>query len=177
MSRLVIAGPSSIFDNSLFLHPVNIRSALTRSFTPNQLEIDLYSAEDKYLMLVDLPAGVNEESLELSIEKNSVSVKVVKKIAPIKGYTPVEQNRRAGIFYGQMTLEKEIDENEVIAEVIDQVLWVSLPLAKKPKSSEVIVNFVRAQDDSKLAYPLSASQETAKIIELQDPLKKDTKTE
>jgi HSP20 family molecular chaperone IbpA len=173
MQRLIVSTPRTIFDESQFFNPTPIRSLLTRSFVSNQLEIDLYSTEDKYLALIDLPAGVKEDSLELTIKENSVSIKATKVITPPEGYAPIDQNRRSGSFYGRIVLDKAIDENGVIAEVVNQVLWISLPIAQATPPGKVSIKFIGKNEDSNLVHLLNDPQKAIEATETKET--KETK--
>ena len=98
----------------------------TKVFVP---QVDIVESEDRILLIADLP-GVDQESVEITLEKNVLSIRgTVKPHAP-EGYTLGYAEYSVGNFERAFTVSNDIDRQGIDAVVKDGVLKLTLPKAK-----------------------------------------------
>jgi HSP20 family protein len=113
--------------NALFSEGEN--AAATGSFVP---AVDVYEDEKKVVLKLEVP-GIEEKDLDVSVEKNTLTVKGERKFEKEEK----EQNfhrieRRYGSFYRAFTLPNTVDTENVTASYNAGVL--KLELTKKPEA-------------------------------------------
>lgn len=108
---------------------------LTRQTT---MPIDIYRAEDAFLVQVDLP-GVHHESIDVFVQRNVLSISA-RLTRPDQGVMNVLVSERPkGLVSRRLTLGEEIDAEHIQADYIDGVLMIRLPIAEHAKPQRVRV--------------------------------------
>lgn len=111
------------------------RTRTRRVFIPN---VDIYEEGETVYLLADMP-GVDEESIDITLEKN---------VLTINGYVDDEQMEGYGLAYGEyrvgdyertFALSDEVDRNKIEASVRDGVLKLTLPKAEEAKARKITV--------------------------------------
>ena len=101
--------------------------------------VQLQDRGDAIAMLADLP-GLKLEDVELSVEGQTVSIKVTPKARAVPdGFTPLRRERRAAAFDWSFELPYPIDSASASATLEQGRLFVTLPKAPeaKPRNSPV----------------------------------------
>ena len=112
----------------------NRRAATTASVMP----IDAYRAGDRFIVHFDLP-GVDPQSVELTVEKNVLTVRA-ERSAPWAGDVElVVAERPQGDFTRQLFLAETLDTERIEASYDAGVLTVTIPVAEaaKPRRVEI----------------------------------------
>ena len=102
--------------------------------------VDVADHGDKYEMNVELP-GINKEDINLEVTPHSIELSADhEESKDEKGKNWLRKERTASSFYRCFDLSEELNTDDVIAEMDDGVLTVTLPKKKptpKPKSTKV----------------------------------------
>jgi HSP20 family protein len=99
-------------------------------------QIDLFEADDAIMLVADLP-GVNEEDVEITLEKDRLTiVGTMASLAP-DGYRPVYSEFWHGDYKRSFILSDEIDRDNIEASFENGVLRLSLPKSEKAKARKI----------------------------------------
>lgn len=96
--------------------------------------IDLFETTAGYVLLADLP-GVKGDQVEVTIEKDILTLKGSVELSDREGYRRVYSDRPVTDYQGRFKLSKDIDREHVDAELKNGVLRLTLkkvaPAVKK----------------------------------------------
>jgi HSP20 family protein len=116
--------------------------------------LDVYRKGEKFIVRVDLP-GIDPASLDLTIERNVLSIKAERTWAPQDGDEVLVAERPQGSFTRRLFLSEGLDADNITASYEYGVLTVTVPVADSAKSRKIEVG-LSSNDDSVLN--VSASQ-------------------
>src|ERR1044072_4767596 len=105
---------------------------------PAAMPIDAYRQGDSFVVEFDLP-GVDTQSIELTVEKNVLTVHAQRRRAA-DGVEMLVGERPQGTFSRQLFLGESLDTDHIDANYADGVLTLRLPIAEKAKPRRVPVN-------------------------------------
>jgi len=111
------------------------RTSNRRVFVP---PVDILETEEAIMVVADVP-GVDENSLEITIEKNVLSLKGRVDSAVPQGYTLGFSEYGVGDFERVFTISNEVDREGVEASVKNGVLRLKLPKSKQALTKKVTV--------------------------------------
>jgi HSP20 family protein len=103
---------------------------------PGLMAIDAYRHGDEFIVQYDLP-GVDNDSIELTVEKNVLSVRAERKWQPAEGDEVLANERVHGTFSRQLFLGDGLDTDRISARYENGVLTIRLPVAEKAKPRKV----------------------------------------
>jgi HSP20 family protein len=105
------------------------------------MPMDAYRRGDRFVVHFDLP-GVDPDHLELTVEKNVLTVKAERGWERQEGDEPVAAERIQGTFTRQLFLGETLDADHIEANYEQGVLTLTIPVAEaaKPRKVEVEVN-------------------------------------
>lgn len=106
---------------------------------PAAMPIDAYRKGDEFLIHFDLP-GVDASSIDLTVEKNVLTVHAERKRAESDDIELVVGERPHGIFSRQLFLGETLDADALTADYADGVLTLRVPVAEKARPRRVQVN-------------------------------------
>lgn len=107
----------------------------TKVFVP---QVDIVESEDRILLVADVP-GVDQEGLEITLEKNVLTIKgTVTPQAP-EGYQLAYSEYAVGNYERAFTVSNDIDRQGIEAVVKDGVLRLTLPKAKHAVLQKIAV--------------------------------------
>ncbi|BCJ28546.1 hypothetical protein Asera_26540 [Actinocatenispora sera] len=98
-------------------------------------------------MRLDLP-GIDEESLEVTAENNTLTVRARRDVDAPKGAEFVMRERPVGTFNRQMVLGDGLDLERVSAQYRDGVLTASIPVAEHARPRRIPIT--RSGSDRKV---------------------------
>jgi HSP20 family molecular chaperone IbpA len=99
---------------------------------------DIYETENELVIVADMP-GVDENSVDMMLEKNVLSIKgFVTQDAP-NNYSLAYAEYETGDYERNFTLSNSIDQEKITATVKNGVLHVHLPKAGPAKSRKISV--------------------------------------
>ncbi len=105
---------------------------------PAVMPMDAYRQGDRFVVHFDLP-GVEPSSIELTIEKNVLTVSAERQWQPADDQQIVASERPQGTFSRQLFLGESLDSDKVEAHYDNGVLTVTVPVAEQAKPRKVEV--------------------------------------
>jgi HSP20 family protein len=106
----------------------------SRPFVP----VDAYRAGDRFYLHFDLP-GVDPDSIEVTVEKNTLTVKADRNWSVPKDGTLLITERPQGSFTRQFFLGEGLDSDRIEAGYDHGVLTVTVPVAEQAKPRRITV--------------------------------------
>ena len=100
--------------------------------------MDAYRHEDSFVINLDLP-GVDPASIELTVERNALTISAERHWQPVEGDQVVAAERRHGTFTRQLFLGDGLDSEKVHATYENGVLTVTVPIADRAKPRRIEV--------------------------------------
>ncbi len=111
--------------NEAELEKVVERTRAKRVFTP---AVDIVEQKDYILLFADMP-GVDEKSIDITLDKDSLTIHGSVEAETHKGYSLAISEYGTGDYERTFTVSNEIDREKIIASVKDGVLRLTLPKA------------------------------------------------
>lgn len=103
------------------------------------MAMDAYRHGDSFVVHFDLP-GVDASSIDLTVEKNVLTVSAERRWQPTNGDEVVVAERPQGSFSRQLFLGEGLDPERIEARYDNGVLTVSVPVAERAKPRKVEIN-------------------------------------
>lgn len=103
---------------------------------PALMPLDAYRHGDHFIVRFDLP-GINPESVELTVEKNVLSVSAERTWRPAEEDEVLLTERRQGRYSRQLFLGDTLDSDRIEAHYDQGVLTVTIPVAESAKPRKV----------------------------------------
>ena len=103
-----------------------------------QVPVDAYRRGDEFKIHLDMP-GVDPSLIELTVEKDVLSVRATRSWAPLEGDEVQVSERAQGEFSRQLFLGQSLDRDHVAATYADGVLTITIPVAEQAKPRKVPV--------------------------------------
>lgn len=100
------------------------------------MPLDAYRHGDRYVVHLDLP-GVDPSSIDVTVEKNVLTVKAERSWQPTNGEQVLVSERPQGVFSRQLFLGEGVDTDKIDATYEAGVLTVTLPVAEAAKPRRV----------------------------------------
>jgi HSP20 family protein len=100
------------------------------------MPMDAVRTDDHVEILFDLP-GVRPDSIDLTVERNVLTVKAERSYWPEEGAEVLARERTQGSFSRQVLLGEALDAEHVEARYEDGVLRVTIPVLDKAKPRKV----------------------------------------
>ncbi len=102
------------------------------------MPLDAYRVGDVFHVDLDLP-GVKPESIEVTVEKNVLSVKAERQWSA-EGVDTVICERPVGTFTRELFLGENLDTDKITASYEDGVLRLKIPVAEQAKTRRIEVS-------------------------------------
>jgi len=109
-----------------------------KAFIPR---VDIYETNDEIVIVADMP-GVDEKSVDVTLEKNVLTINGYVEWADPDGYSLAYAEYEVGDYQRSFTLSNDIDFDNIEASVKDGVLWLQLPKAGPAKTKKIAVKAV-----------------------------------
>ena len=106
-----------------------------RTYVPN---VDISETENALWLRADMP-GVKEGSIEISVEKNVLSIEGQVALQEYADLAPVYTEYNVGNYQRRFTLSNAIDADKIHAHLTNGVLELELPKAESAKPRCVAV--------------------------------------
>lgn len=101
-------------------------------------QVDILESENQILLVADLP-GVDQENLDVTLEKNVLTIRGMVKPHGPEGYQLAYAEYEIGNFERAFTVSNDIDRQGIDAVVKDGVLRLTLPKAKHAVLQKIAV--------------------------------------
>ena len=105
---------------------------------PNYMPADAYRKDDKLFLHIDLP-GIDPESIDVTVEKNNLSVSAERRWETGEDEQVLLNERPAGSFSRQFFLGENLDTDAIEAGYDHGVLTVAIPIAETAKARKIAV--------------------------------------
>jgi HSP20 family molecular chaperone IbpA len=114
---------------------VNKGTQTRKRFAPR---VDIYEVNDNVVLVADMP-GVDETSIEITLEKDLLTIRGTVLLIEHEGYNLSYAEYRTGDYARTFTLSNDVDRSKIEATIRNGVLRLTLPKAEsaKPKRIEV----------------------------------------
>ncbi len=99
---------------------------------------DIYEYDENIVVLMDMP-GINENAIEITLEKNILNIKGLAQIEDYPNYSLTFSEYETGDFERSFRISDTIDRNHIEARYTDGVLRLVLPRAEQAKSKKIAV--------------------------------------
>jgi HSP20 family molecular chaperone IbpA len=106
-----------------------------RTFMPH---VDIYETEHNVVLLADMP-GVNEESIDITLEKNILTIAGFSEPQAPEKFEPAYSEYRFGNYKRTFALSDEVDRDQIEATVNNGVLRLVMPKAEAAKTRKIKV--------------------------------------
>jgi HSP20 family molecular chaperone IbpA len=111
------------------------RTRECRCFVPRT---DIYEAGDEIVLVLDMP-GINENAIEITVEKNILNVKGFVQIEEPNEYSLTFAEYEAGDYERSFRVSDAIAKDKIEALYKDGVLRLRLPKAEQAKARKIAV--------------------------------------
>jgi HSP20 family protein len=106
---------------------------------PAAMPIDAFRKGDSFVVQFDLP-GVKPESIDLTVERNVLTVHAERVRSEGDGVEMVIAERPQGTFSRQLFLGDTLDADKIDADYATGVLTLRIPVAERAKPRRLTVN-------------------------------------
>jgi HSP20 family protein len=113
------------------------------AFRTVTMPMDAYRDGDQFIVRFDLP-GVDPESIDLTVEKNVLTVRAERTWKSPEGQEVVIAERPQGTFTRQLFLGESLDPEALKASYDQGVLTLTIPVAEKAEPRRVQVTAAAA---------------------------------
>ena len=100
------------------------------------MPLDAYRHGERYVVNIDLP-GFDPATVEVTAEKDVLSVKAQRHWQPTEGDEVVVAERTYGEFFRQLFLGQGLDTESISASYDNGVLQITIPLSERAKPRKV----------------------------------------
>jgi HSP20 family protein len=111
------------------------RTRERKCFVP---KADIYETDKEIVVITDIP-GVNSKSVDITVEKNVLTINAFGRTGIPEGYSLVYAEYEEGDYMRSFRLSEEIDQEKIDAIVKDGELWLHLPKAEHVKTKKIAV--------------------------------------
>ncbi len=102
------------------------------------MPMDAYREDEHFVVQFDLP-GVDPESIDLTVEKNALTVRAERSWQAGNGVEVLVAERPQGSFSRQLFLGEGLDADRIEARYDQGVLTVTIPVAERAKARKIEV--------------------------------------
>ena len=117
---------------------------------PAAMPMDAYRSGEEFVVHFDLP-GVDAESIDLTVEKNVLTVHAERRRPAEEGIELVAGERPHGTFSRQLFLGETLDADRIEATYADGVLTLRVPVAEKAKPRRVRISTATNGNSARVA--------------------------
>ena len=103
---------------------------------PAAMPMDAYRRGEQFVVHFDLP-GIDADAVDLTIEKNVLTVRAERSWPPLEGDEIVVAERPQGTFTRQLFLGETLDVDAIEASYDQGVLTLTIPVAQRAKARRV----------------------------------------
>ncbi|MFH1079539.1 MAG: Hsp20/alpha crystallin family protein [Pseudomonadota bacterium] len=99
---------------------------------------DIYETKDTIVLITDM-AGVDEKSIDITLEKNVLTINGVVEPLSFNGYSMAYAEYDTGDYQRAFTISNEVDREKIEAKVKNGVLRVILHKAEQVKARKIAI--------------------------------------
>ena len=131
-------------------------SAIAGRPTTTPVPMDAYRDGERLFVLFDLP-GVNTDDIELTVDRDSLTVRAERQWQPSEGQEVLVSERPQGTFLRQLSLGANLDADRMQATYDRGVLTLNIPLAERARPRRIDI---AAADGDRSADGMAADGST-----------------
>jgi HSP20 family protein len=109
-----------------------------REGLPAAMPMDAFRHGDTFVVHFDLP-GIDPASIDLSVDRNTLTVTAERHWAPVEGDQVVARERQQGKFSRQLLLGDALDTDNIHASYDGGVLTITIPVAERARPRKIEV--------------------------------------
>jgi HSP20 family protein len=109
------------------------------------IPMDAFRHGDNFVVNLDLP-GVDASSIDLTVDRNALTVSAERHWEPVEGDQLVAAERRQGTFSRQLFLGEGLDADGIHATYENGVLTVTIPVAPSAQPRKIAIADERRQE-------------------------------
>jgi len=114
------------------------QQVLGTSARPTVMPMDAWREGEEFVVEFDLP-GIAEDSLDLDIERNVVTVRAERPdVDPDREMLAAERPR--GVFSRQLVLGENLDTDRIVARYDGGILRLRIPVAERAKARKIAID-------------------------------------
>jgi HSP20 family molecular chaperone IbpA len=106
-----------------------------RCFVPRA---DIYEVDDTIVIVADMP-GVDENSVDIMLEKNILTINAYVNLEDREGYALTYSEYEVGDYQRSFKISEEIDREKIEATIKDGVLRLFLPKSTEARTRKISV--------------------------------------
>lgn len=99
---------------------------------------DIFETKDALVVLADMP-GVDESGIDISLEKNELTVRGSVKAPAFENYRLAYEEYAVGDYARSFTIGNDIDRSNISATLKNGVLKLTLPKAQQALARKIVV--------------------------------------
>jgi HSP20 family protein len=103
------------------------------------LAMDAVRSENEVMIYIDVP-GVARDDIDVSVEKNELTVSVDRRWSESEGQQVISNERPQGTFTRRIVLSDALDLDRLRAKTSDGVLIIAIPIAERSKPRRIDVS-------------------------------------
>lgn len=107
------------------------------------MAMDAFRQGETFQVSFDVP-GVDAESIELTVERNVLTVKAERRRPEVEGAQYVATERPQGVFTRQLSLGQSLDTDRIEARYHDGVLTLVIPVTSAARARRIEVSAAAA---------------------------------
>lgn len=100
--------------------------------------VDIFETDNALWLWADMP-GVQENSIEINVDRNMLSIEGRVGLEDYRDLAPVYTEYRVGNYQRHFTLSNAIDTNKIHARLTDGVLELELSKAESAKLRRIVI--------------------------------------
>jgi HSP20 family protein len=131
---------------------------LTSRQRSSAVPLDAYRDGERFFVRFDLP-GVDPASIDLTVEKNVLTLRAERAFAGTEGQEWVLAERPHGTFTRQVFLGDTLDTAAMTATYEHGVLSLEIPVAERAKPRKIEVSFADGGDQKSVAQARTVTSE------------------
>ena len=112
---------------------------------PRTMLMEAWRRKDEFFVYVDLP-GVDRDDVELTVERNVVSIRAERRPAHEEGDDVIVDERPHGTLTRQLFLGDNLDVNKLSANYDRGVLMLTVPIAEASKPRRITLSGQQQQE-------------------------------
>jgi HSP20 family protein len=124
----------------MFIDPLAELDRLARDMGNRQtlMPVDAYRWDDKFYLHFDLP-GVDPESIDITLERNTLTVTAERNWHPVEEAQVLLRERRQGTITRRFRLGDGLDSDHIEAGYDHGVLTLTIPMSEEEKPRKITV--------------------------------------
>ncbi|MDQ5987729.1 MAG: Spore protein SP21 [Syntrophus sp. SKADARSKE-3] len=101
-------------------------------------KVDIYETKTSIVLIADMP-GVDEKTVDISLEKNILTIKGSVAATNLEGYDLVYTEYATGDYQRAFSISDEVDKDRIEATVKDGVLKITLYKVEQAKAKKIAI--------------------------------------